>query len=170
MASFPDRPSSAGRPTSRQSARGRTAAPCRPAKYVHGLLLGQGLAWLAVAISWLLAWVASFPADLNLGGGGSVSWGLVDLLGIAIAGGIGAAQVGMACRMRGRPRLVVAIIGGLQNSMLALALIMAAVLVLVGGSLLELKALGGLVRAAVSRPRSALAARVAVPPPGCRVS
>jgi hypothetical protein len=47
----------------------------------------------------------------------------------------------MACRMRGGPRLVVAMTGGLRGTMLAVALILAALLVMVGGSMLELMAL-----------------------------
>jgi hypothetical protein len=144
MVSHPDRSSSAGGPASRQAAARAGAAAVQPARYVHGLLLGQGLAWLVLAVTGLVAWVAAFPHNLILGGGAAFFRASLELLAIAVAGCIGSAEVGMACRMRGGPRLVVAMTGSLQGTMFALALILAAVLIMVGGSMLELMALGGL--------------------------
>ena len=111
------------------------------------MLLVQGVAWLVLAVGALAAWIATFPEDLNLiGTGGAILWTGVELLGIILAICLGAAEVGMACRMQGgRPRALLAMSVGLQGLMLALALILAAFLVTIGGSLLELLAVGALV-------------------------
>ena len=108
------------------------------------MLLGQGLAWLVLAAAGLTAWIASFPADLNLiSAGGAMLWTGAELLGIVLAVCLGAAEVGMACRMQGgRPRALLAMSIGIQGLMLALALILAAFLITIGGSLLELLAVG----------------------------
>jgi hypothetical protein len=137
--------------SSRQPAAHRAdVARCRAARFepatgVSRLLLGQGIGWLLLSVGGLAGWSASFPRGLSLSGGDAVFWAGLELLAIAIAAGFGAAEVGMACRMRGGPRLVVAMTGKLQGTMLAVALILAAVLVMIGGSLLELMALGKLV-------------------------
>jgi hypothetical protein len=113
---------------------------------VHGLLLGQGLAWLALAAAGLAAWILHRPAGLNLiGDGGRVLWTGAQLLGIAVAAVLGSAEVQMACRLRGgRPRSLLAAAVGVQGVMLAAALLLGAFVLTVGGSLLELLALGGL--------------------------
>jgi hypothetical protein len=125
------------------------------------MLLVQGLAWLVLAAAGLAAWIAAFPADLNLiSRGGTVLWAGAELLGIILSVSLGAAEVAMACRMQGgRPRALLAMTVGLQGLMLALALILAAFLITVGGSLLELLAVGAL---AASGPRC--------PPGGARVA
>jgi hypothetical protein len=132
----------------------RTPASCQPVRYVHGLLLGQGLAWLGLAGAGLAAWLLHRPTGLNLIGDGSrVLWSGAQLLGIAIAACLGSAEVRMACRLRGgQPRLLLAAAIGFQGVMLAAALILGAFVLTVGGSLLELLALGGL--AVLLRPRS----------------
>jgi hypothetical protein len=119
----------------------RTPASCQPVRYVHGLLLGQGLAGAGLA-----AWLLHRPTGLNLIGDGSrVLWSGAQLLGIAIAACLGSAEVRMACRLRGgQPRLLLAAAIGFQGVMLAAALILGAFVLTVGGSLLELLALGGL--------------------------
>jgi hypothetical protein len=111
------------------------------------MLLVQGVAWLVLAVGALAAWIATFPEDLNLiGTGGAILWTGVELLGIILAICLGAAEVGMACRMQGgHPRALLAMSVGLQGLMLALALILAAFLVTIGGGLLELLAVGTLV-------------------------
>jgi hypothetical protein len=121
-------------------------AVCQPARYVYGLLLGQGLAWLALACVGLVTWLLHFPAGLNLiSDGGRVLWTGAELLGIAVAACLGSAEIGMACRLRGgQPRALLAASIGMQGLMLAAALLMAAFVVTVGGSLLELLTLGGL--------------------------
>jgi hypothetical protein len=112
---------------------------------VRGLLLGQGVAWLVLAAAGLPAWIVSFPRGLSFGSGGAaVLWTGAELLGVAAAACIGAAQVAMACRMSGGPRLVLALATSLRRLMLAVSLMLAAFLVMVGGGMLELMALGGL--------------------------
>jgi hypothetical protein len=113
---------------------------------VRGLLLGQGLAWLGLAAAGLTAWILHRPADLNLiSDGGQVLWSGAQLLGIAVAACLGSAEVRMACRLRGsQPRVLLALAVGIQGLMLAAALILGAFVLTVGGSLLELLALGGL--------------------------
>jgi hypothetical protein len=151
MVSVPDRPwPPGGRPGRQPDARRQAVARCRaarwePATSLSRLLLGQGIGWLLLSVAGLTGWSASFPGKLSLSGGDAVFWAGVELLAIAMAAGFGAAEVGMACRMRGGPRLLVAMTGKLQGTMLAVALILAALLVMVGGSMLELMALGKLV-------------------------
>jgi hypothetical protein len=127
-------------------ARKADARPFEPARYVRGMLIAQGLAWLVLAAAGLAAWIAAFPADLNLiSAGGAVLWASAELLGIILAVCLGAAELGMACRMQGgRPRALLASAIGLQGLMLALAVILAAFLVTIGGSVLELLAAGAL--------------------------
>jgi hypothetical protein len=144
MVRVPDLPSSPGGSTGRQAA-GCAVAPSQPAWYVHRLLLGQGLTWLVLAIVWLAMWIGSFPHDpAPAGVGPGIFWAILDLLATAISASIGAAEIGMACRLRGGPKAVLAIAAMVQRAMLAAALILAALLVMVGGSILELMALGGL--------------------------
>ena len=77
--------------------------------------------------------------------GGAALWTGAELLGIVAGTWLGAAEVAMACRMRaGQPRLLLGLTVAIQGTMLAVALILAAFLVTVGGSLLELLALGSL--------------------------
>jgi hypothetical protein len=120
------------------------AAAIQPARYVQGLLAGQGLAWLVLAAGGLAAWFVTFPHNLILGGGVAIFRAGLELLAILVAGCVGSAEVGMACRMRGGPRLVVAMTASIQGGTFAVALILAAALIMVGGSMLELMALGGL--------------------------
>jgi hypothetical protein len=169
MVSIPDRPPSSGRSFGRQSAARRQLAAHRqavrrqsaarrhagrrrrverfdPATGLSRLLLGQGLAWLLLAVAGLTVWFAGVLRELSLSGGQALFWAGLELLAIAIAAGVGAAEVGMACRIRGGPKVVVTMTGRFQGTMLAVALIVGAVLVMVGGSLLELMALGKLGR------------------------
>ena len=113
---------------------------------MRGLLLGQGLAWLALAAVGLSAWLLHRPSGLNLvGDGGRILWAGVQLLGIALAGCLGAAEVRMACRLRGgRPRLLLAAAMVLQGLTFTAVLVLGAMVVTVGGSLLELLVVGGL--------------------------
>ncbi len=168
MPSGPDIPPPArgGTPRYQASPPSRTAAsgagrqpvvPVQPARYVHGLLLAQGLAWLVLGGAGFAAWALTFPASVNLvSAGGAALWTGAELLGIVVGSWLGAAEVAMACRMRGgQPRLLLGLTVGIQGTMLAAALILAAFLVTVGGSLLELLALGGLAGRAQRGPGSA---------------
>lgn len=119
--------------------------------YVRGLLLGQGLTWLILAVAGLTAWIIAFPSSVNLiADGWRLFWDGLELLAVVIAACMGSAQVVMACRLAGgQPRLLLGAALGLQGLMLVSGLIVTAALVTVGGSLLELSALpGGLAHAA----------------------
>ena len=113
---------------------------------MRGLLLGQGLTWLALAASGLAAWILHRPTGLNLiSDAGGVLWSGAELLGIAVAAWLGSAEVRMACRLAGgRPRALLTAVIGIQGVMLAAAVILSAFIITIGGSLLELLALGGL--------------------------
>jgi hypothetical protein len=142
MASKPGLPPSHGG-VPRRSALQRTRSGA-PARYVAGLLLGQGIAWLVLASAGLGFWVASLQGSLNpYSYGTAVLWTWLELLAVAAGLSIGAAQVGMACRMRGGPRAVVAVASGLHGVTLAVGLVVAAVSVMLAGSVLELLALNG---------------------------
>ncbi len=152
MVSRPDFPPSPRRrpepPRNTAVPAGQSAGTFQPARYVYGMLLAQGLAWLVLAAAGLAAWIAAFPADLNLiSAGGAALWTGAELLGIILAICLGAAELGMACRMRGgRPRILLATVVGIQGFMLTLALILAAFLITIGGSLLQLLVVGALAR------------------------
>jgi hypothetical protein len=112
---------------------------------VRGLLLGQGVAWLVLAAAGLTAWIVTLPSGLNLiADGGRVLWDGLQLLGVVTGAYLGSAQVVMACRLAaGQPRLLLGTATCLRGLMFASGLILAAVLLTIGGSLLELSALGG---------------------------
>jgi hypothetical protein len=112
-------------------------------RYVRGLLLGQGLAWLVLAAAGLTAWIVAFPGGVNLlNDGWRLAWDGLELLGVVIAGCMGSAQVAMACRLAGgQPRLLLGTARSLQGLTLVCGLILTAALVTVCGSLLELSAL-----------------------------
>ena len=158
MVGMPDLPSSPGGVPGYWGTRGRRAAD--PVGCVAGLLLWQGAAWVALSALGLGFWVASLPSGLDVGsgavtigsaGGGAgnsvarggmvVLWISAELLAIAVGATIGSAQVAMACRLRGGPRLVLALAVGLQGATLAAGLVVTAVTVMVAGTLLELIAL-----------------------------
>lgn len=116
----------------------------QPARYVAGLLLWQGVAWLAATAIGLAIWIATLPVGAGaVSHGTAVLWRMAQLLAIAIGASLGAAEVGMACRLRRGPRLLLALAVGIQGATLAAALVVAAVVVIIAGSLLELLALSG---------------------------
>jgi hypothetical protein len=142
MANKPGLPPSHGG-VPRRSAVPRTRSSL-PARYVAGLLRGQGAAWMVLSAAGLGFWVASLPGSLNAYSyGTAVLWTWLELLAIAVGLSLGAAQVGMACRMRGGPKAVVAVATGLHGVTLAVGLVVAAVSVMLAGSVLELLALNG---------------------------
>src|ERR1700685_1048883 len=112
MTSAPDLPPGGPSPRREQ----RAAAPLRtrsaePARYVAWLLLWQGMTWLALAGGglwlWLAAppagrwlWLVTLPAALGSGStNGTVLWTGAQLLAIAVGACLGAAEVGMACKL-----------------------------------------------------------------------
>ena len=115
-----------------------------PARYVAGLLLWQGIGWLILAGTGLGLWIASLPGILNVyADGAAVLWTWLELLAIAVGLSIGAAEIGMSCRLRGGPKAVATVATGLRGLTLAGVLVVAAVFVMLAGSVLELLALNG---------------------------
>ncbi len=145
MTSAPDLPPGGPSPRREQ----RAAAPLRtrsaePARYVAWLLLWQGMTWLALAAAGLWLWLVTLPAALGPGStNGTVLWTGAQLLAIAVGACLGAAEVGMACKLRGGPRWVLALAVGLHGVTLAAGLVVVAVAVMIVGSVLELLALNG---------------------------
>jgi hypothetical protein len=131
MTSAPDLPPGGPSPRREQ----RAAAPLRtrsaePARYVAWLLLWQGMTWLALAGAGLWLWLVTLPAALGSGStNGTVLWTGAQLLAIAVGACLGAAEVGMACK--------------LQGVTLAAGLVVVAIAVMIAGSVLELLALNG---------------------------
>ncbi len=95
----------------RQLSRARqTAVPhgrrVDPTRYVGGLLLWQGLAWLALAVVALGIWITALPAILMpTSTGQAIIWRVAELQAIVIGAGLGAAEIRMACRLRSGLRL-----------------------------------------------------------------
>jgi hypothetical protein len=132
-----------------------------PARYVSRLLLWQGSAWLVLAGVGLGIWIAMLPGTLTHASNGSeMLWRGAQLLVIAIGAGLGAAEVGMACRLRGSPRLLLAMAPVLQGATLAAGLVVVAIAVMIAVSVLELLAMNGALLIAV-RPVPLAGARLA---------
>ena len=71
-----------------------------------GLLLWQGLAWLALAVVALGIWITALPAILTpTSTGTAVIWRVAELQAIVFGGVLGAAEIRMAYRLRGGLRL-----------------------------------------------------------------
>ena len=103
-----------------------------------------GAAALILSATGLGFWIASLPASLNAYSyGAAVLWTWVELLAIAVGLSLGAAEIGMSCRLRGGPKSVVAVATGFHGVTLAAGLVVAAVSVMIAGSVLELLALNG---------------------------
>jgi len=144
--SVPDLPPPGGQPPrrQRQPAGTRPAQRPDPVRYVAGLLLWQGVAWLMLAGGGLGLWIGTLPAALGPGStNADVLWTGAQLLAIATGGCVGAAEVAMACKLRGHPRWVLRMAAGLHGVSLAAGLVVVAVLVMLAGSVLELLALNG---------------------------
>jgi hypothetical protein len=104
----------------------------------------QGISWLVLAAVGFSVWVIALPAGLGPGSGsGAVLWAGGQLLAIGIGAGMGAGEIGMACKLRGGPRWVLRATAGLDGVSLGTVLVIAAVSVMVVGSVLELLALSG---------------------------
>jgi hypothetical protein len=144
MTSVPEPPSPGGLPPRRQWPAGIQRRRVNPVPYVAGLLLWQGIAWLVLAAVGFCFWIMALPAGLAPGGSdGSVLWAGAQLLAIGIGAGMGVAEIGMACRLRGGPRWVLRAAGGMQGAPLGASLVGAAVSIMIIGSVLELLALSG---------------------------
>jgi len=113
-------------------------------RYVVRLLLWQGAAWIVLAALGLGFWTATLPPGFGTGGPKTaLLWAGAELLAIAIGASLGAAQLGMGVRLRGGPRLELAIGQGLQGVTLAAGLVVAALTVMIAGSVLAIIALTG---------------------------
>jgi hypothetical protein len=112
-----------------------------PPRYVGGLLLWQGAAWLVVAATGLGLWIATLAGALTVAGSGAGAlWRSGELVAIAVGAGLGATEVSMACRLRGGPRLLMARELAGQGVTAAAGLVVLAISLLVAGSTLMLVA------------------------------
>lgn len=124
-----------------------------PTRYVAGLLRWQGAAWLVLTALGLIVWIVTLPPDFATASSGTtVLWRGAQLLALAIGASLGGAEIGMACRLQGGPRLLLAVALGLPVAVVAGLLVIAAVSVIVAGSVLELLALSGAVLGREVRP------------------
>src|SRR5215472_11556194 len=154
MTSVPDPSSPGGLPRRRQWPAGIQRRRVNPVPYVAGLLLWQGIAWLLLAAAGFSFWIMSLPAGLGPGSAtGAILWAGAQLLAIGIGAGMGAAEIGMACRLRGGARWVLAAAIGLQGVTLGASLVVAAVSIMIVGSVLELLALIGVLLPAPAAAR-----------------
>lgn len=144
MTSVPDSPSPGGLPPRRKWPAGIQRRRVSPVPYVAGLLLWQGIAWLVLAAAGFSLWIIALPAGLRPGSGSAaVLWAGGQLLAIGIGAGMGLAEIGMACRLRGGPRWLLRATVGLQGVSLGTSLVVGTVSVMVVGSVLELLAFSG---------------------------
>jgi hypothetical protein len=144
MTSVPDPPSPGGLPPRRKWPAGIQRRRVNPVPYVAGLLLWQGIGWLVLAAAGFCFWIIALPDGLGPGSGeGAVLRAGGQLLAIGIGTGMGVAEIGMSCRLRGGPRWVLRAAVGLQGVSLGLGLVVAAVSIMIIGSVLELLALSG---------------------------
>ncbi len=144
MTSVPNPPPPGGLPPRRQWPAGIQRRRVNPVPYVAGLLLWQGITWLVLAAAGFAFWIMTLPAGLDpAGGNGAVLWAGAQLLAIGIGAGMGAAEIGMACKLRGGPRWMLSAAVRLQGLTLGASLVVAAVSIMIVGSVLELLALSG---------------------------
>jgi hypothetical protein len=112
-----------------------------PHRYIESLLLWQGSAWLALAAAGLIFWLMTLPGSFTSSGSGAGElWRGGELVAIAVGAALGITEVSMACRMRGAPRLLLALGLGVQSVTLGAGLIVLGISVLVAVSTLTLVA------------------------------
>jgi hypothetical protein len=112
-----------------------------PRRYVEGLLMWQGVAWLALATAGLILWIMTLPGEVTSASSGAGElWRGGELVAIAIGAGLGITEVTMACRMRGAPRLLLALGLGVQGETLGAGLVVIGISVLVAVSTVTLVA------------------------------
>ena len=112
-----------------------------PRRYVEGLLLWQGVAWLALATAGLVLWLMALPGDVTSASSGAGEiWRGGELVAIAIGAGLGITQVTMAGRMRGARKLLRARGVGAQGVTLSAGLVVIGISVLVAVSTVTLVA------------------------------
>lgn len=99
-------------------------------------------------------WIMALPGDLGSGSSyGALLWTGGQLLAIGIGAGMGVAEIGMACRLRGGPRWLLRATAGRHGVSLGASLVVAAVSTMVVGSVLELLAVSGVLLAAPAAVR-----------------
>jgi hypothetical protein len=111
-----------------------------PRCYVERLLLWQGGAWLALAAAGLIIWLMTLPGTVTSAGGAEGLWRGGELVAIATGAALGTTEVSMACRLRGAPKLLLALGLGVQGVTLAAGLIVIGISVLVTVSTVTLVA------------------------------
>jgi hypothetical protein len=112
-----------------------------PPRYVGGLLLWQGSTWLVLAAAGLSLWIATLPGAVTPASSESAMlWRIAELVAIAVGAGLGVAQISMACRLRGGPRLLRARGLALQGVTAGAGLVVIAISLIVAGSTLVLVA------------------------------
>jgi hypothetical protein len=111
-----------------------------PRRYVEGLLLWQGSAWLALATAGLILWLMTLPDAAAASTGAGELWRGGELVAIAIGAAVGITEVTMACRMRGAPRLLLALGLGVQGVTLGAGLVVIGISVVVAVSTVTLVA------------------------------
>lgn len=111
-----------------------------PRRYVEELLLWQGSAWLALAAAGLIFWLMTLPGTFSSGAGAGEFWRGGELVAIAVGAALGITEVSMACRMRGAPKLLLALGLGVQGVTLGAGLIVIGISVLVAVSTVTLVA------------------------------
>ena len=112
-----------------------------PRRYIESLLLWQGSAWLALAAAGLILWLLTLPGSFTTNGGGAEElWRGGELVAIAVGAALGITEVSMACRMRGAPRLLLALGLGVQGVTLGAGLIVLGISVVVAVSTITLVA------------------------------
>jgi hypothetical protein len=112
-----------------------------PRRFVEGLLLWQGLAWLALAAAGLILWLMTLPGTFTSASSGAGEfWRGGELVAIAIGAALGITEVSMACRLRGARRRLVALGLGAQGVTLSAGLIVIGISVLVAASTVTLVA------------------------------
>ena len=112
-----------------------------PRRYVEGLLLWQGVAWLALATAGLILWLMALPGDATSASSGAGElWRGGELVAIAIGAGLGITEVTMASRMRRVRRLLLTRSVGVQGVTLGAGLVVIGISVLVAVSTVTLVA------------------------------
>ena len=112
-----------------------------PRRYVEDLLLWQGAAWLVLAAAGLVLWLLTLPGTVDSAGSGAGElWRGGELVAIAIGASLGITELSMACRLRGAPRLLLALGLGVQGVTLAAGLTVIGISVVVAVSTVTLVA------------------------------
>lgn len=114
-----------------------------PARYVAALLAGQGSAWLLLSAGGMATWFVLLPAGLGDSGSSAVLWAGAALLATTIGMSLGAGQLCMACRLRGRSARARRMAAGLRGLAFLAGLASVAVAVMIIGSVLEVLTLSG---------------------------